>query len=206
MRIIILSLIFICTCTVLTAQVTRNSKYDDPLYDQSIKKDTGNYSKNVLELSGGVGFPERLGFKLKYGGTFQIGASVGWVPGGFIWLTDLPSGEATSVAIDLYFHFIRSKKNNLFKWYLNGGLSKFFPETSNDETIHYIIYTKLGRSFNFKNNTGINLDIGLMWINLSGTTYYSPLYTASHGHPMVNDSFTHFYPCPSLDLSFFVKL
>jgi hypothetical protein len=206
MRMIILSLILICRCTVLTAQGVHNSKYDNPLYDLSVKKDTGKYSQKEFELSGGIGYPERFGLKLKYGGTFQIGASVGLIPGSINWLPEYERGESASVAIDFYYHFIRSKKNNLFKWYFNGGLSKFFPETSDDETTHYIIYTKLGRSFNFKLNTGINLDFGLLWINYSGNTYYSPLYTARYGHPVVKDSFTKFYPCPSLNLSFFVKL
>jgi hypothetical protein len=203
---IILSLILVCSCTVLTAQVFRNSKnYYRHEGDLSVNIDTGKYSQKEFELSGGIGLPERYGLKLKYGGTFQIGASIGWIPGGLIWLTELPRGETTSVTVDSYFHFIRSNKNNLFKWYLNGGFSKFFPETSGNETTHYIISTRLGRSYNFEHNTGINLDFGLLWINYSGTFYYSPLYTSRYGRPVVKNRVSQFYLCPSLNLSLFVK-
>jgi hypothetical protein len=87
------------------------------------------------------------------------------------------------------------------------GISKLFPETIDAETIHSIIYSRLGRSFNFNQKTGINLDLGIMFSNVSETLYYSPMWVASHpGFSSVKGQYDALDLRPSLSISFFIKL
>lgn len=163
-------------------------------------------SQGGFVLSGGIGAPECINFKIRYGGQFQAGVSAGCLPGYTI------SGRETSLSVDLdfYLNFARSKKTDQFIWYFNSGISKIYPESvydfSTTTTTDHIIYTRLGRSFNFNRRTGINLDLGIMLSHVSETAYYSPMYTASHGHPVLKYNYDGYDPYPAVSFSFFVRL
>ncbi len=130
------------------------------------------FSQNKFELSTGFGMPDYINLKIKYGSRFQFGAGVGTLPldKGLRYLTavlhDQYSGYITTWSFDFYYHFSRAKNNSLFKWYWNNGIS-FASVDPKDSYPYYkekirLYYSRIGRSFNFSDHTGLNLDIGIM--------------------------------------------
>lgn len=213
MRIIILSLAFLVGPLYAAAQVSEEIN-NDIVVAGTVKQDTNlTIMKDIrrsvqrgFELSAGLGAPECLNLKIKYGGRLQAGASAGWQPDFLLVEREIN----LSIALDFYLHFARSKTTDQFKWYFNSGISKLFPETDYEfSTITeypIVFYSRLGRSFNFNQRIGVSLDLGIMLSHVRETAWYSPMYTAAYGHPVLKYDFDGYDPYPSLSFSFFVRL
>jgi hypothetical protein len=177
---------------------------DSTLFQKDIKK-----SSNVggrFELSAGIGTPEFIYFKVKYGRRFRAGMSLGILPNGWNFDRD----GSTSLGIDFYQYFAKSKKTDQFSWYVNGGISKLFPGSTypnmfQEVTENIIIFTRFGRSIYFSKSAGINLDLGFELAQKRVTRWGSPMYTAAYGHRVMFNDDTFWEPLPSISLSFFVK-
>jgi hypothetical protein len=122
------------------------------------------FSQSKVEISGGFGIPEYLNLKVKYGSNIQIALCQSIMPS----YTDWPA------AIEIYYHFGgKSKFVDQRPWYLLCG----FGDLWRLNEIKYF-YPKLGRSFNFSKTVGINIDVGVFYINPSNW----------HNEPSVNIS------------------
>ena len=170
---------------------------------QSIKKDIKKTSQSGFGISSGVGAPDCINLKIKYGGRFQIGAGAGLLPENIT----VSRGRSVTLNFDFYINFVRSKKTSRFKFYFNSGISKIFPVIDyNENKTGIIFYSRLGRTFNFNQRIGIDFDLGLMLAHNTGSVYYSPMYTARYGHPVKKYDYNSYDPYPSFNLSFFVRL
>jgi len=108
------------------------------------------YSQNKVEADLGVGLFEGIGLKVKYGNNIQIAICQGFAQGSF-WMT----------GVEGYYHFAGlSKHMDQRTFYVMMGLSStlFAGGYSNFEKI--IIYSRLGKTFNFSKKSGLNFDAG----------------------------------------------
>ena len=111
------------------------------------------YSQKKVEISGGLGFPENINLKVKYGNNIQIGLCQSIMPSYVDW----------PLAVEIHFHFGgTSGFVDQKPWYLLGGFGDLWRLGN---VIYF--YPKIGRSFNFSKNAGINIDAGIFMINPS---------------------------------------
>ncbi|MBP1666206.1 MAG: hypothetical protein H6Q23_1066 [Bacteroidetes bacterium] len=106
--------------------------------------------KYRFEVDLGYGFPEAIGIKFKYGNKIQAGI-----------VQSLDSRGLGPTALELYYHI--GKKPRLLDqspWYISGGLAGYLIDVNYVKEYNYLIYPRVGRSFYFSRNTGINLDVG----------------------------------------------
>jgi hypothetical protein len=145
------------------------------------------YSQDKLELSGGVGMPDLLNLKIKYGQNIQVGASIGIYA--FEWFGNNVVDWAGIAQITYHFSG-KSKYVEQKTWYVSGGLG-FFDLGVIDPYEQYDIgfIPGIGRTINFSKKIGINYSIGL----------FLPL-SASKG------SSYDFKLLPSGNISFFIRL
>lgn len=183
--------------------------FSDTLIRDTIPSIKNEFSKSIQRgfiLSCGVGAPECINLKIKYGGRLQVGASAGWLPEFLLAEREI----SLALDLDLCLHFARSRTTGRLTWYFNSGISKLFPETVHDfsTTIEYpiVFYSRLGRSFNFNQRIGISLDLGIMLSHVRETAYYSPMYTAAYGYPVLKYDYDGYDPYPAVSFSFFVRL
>ena len=145
------------------------------------------FSQKKYEISAGVGYPDRINLEIKYGIRTQAGISAGLWPFQESWSDNHYFGLA--IGGNLYYHF---PGNTLNKWYINPGFTytHWFQKEPDANTI--MLTARVGRSINFSNNTGINLDLGLtMFIYVNGVFW---------------DFDTEFLPIlPSGSISYFIK-
>jgi hypothetical protein len=120
------------------------------------------YSQSKSEISFGLAFPEMSNIKIKYGTDFQVGVGIGFMPVvNFLTLTG-----------DMYYKLPNKSENrNPNTWNINlGGTFLDVMQSWSDEQVLFF-YSKLGRRINFKNDTGIHLDIGVgLWLTPSETS------------------------------------
>jgi hypothetical protein len=137
------------------------------------------FSQKKSELSIGFGYPKMICIKMKYGINFQTGLSFGFFPVKHeVYRPDntvniISNTNLWSYVLDFSYHFPKIAGDTTSgTWYLNSGfiLLNYVNITSvydyggyahyrNDDR-RLLVFTKAGRTMNFKNNTGINLDIG----------------------------------------------
>jgi hypothetical protein len=127
------------------------------------------FSQSKFELSGGLGIPELINGRIKYGGNLQIGVCAGFATGD--WYGD--NYVDWSVAAEVTYHFSgKSKYVDQSPWYVLGGLGYYhLPIVDPYEQYDIGFYPRAGRTFNFSKKTGINLDGGL-FLPLSMTPDY----------------------------------
>ncbi len=109
------------------------------------------YSQNKIEIDLGAGLLERLSLKVKFGNKTQFALCQGYAHRAF-WLT----------GIEGYYHFASSSKHpdpEIF--YTVTGLSStiFTPGYSTYGKI--VIYQRFGKTINFSEKSGLNLDAGV---------------------------------------------
>jgi hypothetical protein len=128
------------------------------------------FSQGKFELSGGVGIPELINMKLKYGQNIQVGASAGFLP--IEWF-----GETVvdwTVSTEISYHFAgKSKFVEQPTWYISGELSYFDLGIMEPyEGYDLAFCPRIGKTISFSKKTGINLDAG-MFLPLSKSSAYS---------------------------------
>ena len=145
------------------------------------------YSQGKIELSGGIGLPELFNLKLKYGQNTQIGVFTGFYP--FKWYGD--NVTDWSFGIEIMHHFIgNSKYVAQAPWYLSGSIGYHDLSVINHyENYNISFCPRIGRTINFSERIGTNLDIGL----------FLPL------SPSKDNSY-HFRLLPSGSISFLIRL
>lgn len=158
-------------------------------------------SQNRFELSGGFGMPEYINLKIKYGGRFKIGVGIGTFPetrsGNYF---KPQTSRVTPLSVDFYYHYARSKDTDLFKWYLNSGITYLNVPSEKEKNLAYCF--KAGRTINFSKRTGINIDLGFLVLEYWRDELIDHRNSAlgSNVHHEVN------IPMPIGSLSFFVKV
>jgi hypothetical protein len=151
------------------------------------------YSQSKSEISFGLAFPEMANVKIKYGTDFQVGAGLGFIP----------IINFLTVTGDLYYNFPKKLKNsNPNTWNINlGGTFVNIIQNWDDEHVLFF-YSRFGRRINFKNGSGINLDLGLgLWLT-PGETSSKPL-GGSGGLSLPNESSKGLVQVGSI--SYFIK-
>jgi hypothetical protein len=155
------------------------------------------FSQNKVEISAGLGIPELLNLKIKYGNSLQLCGSIGFAPIISFW----------AFSTDFYYHFpTKSTEDKIKKWYLNFGVSYFPPSQSfssvSKKTI--LMYSRVGKSFYFnKMNclTGLAIDLGIMFQIWTNEKY-------SYGPHLMVSSKTMNSPVigPAASICYFFKL
>lgn len=149
------------------------------------------FSQKKSEVSVGFGFPDMFNLKFKQGIYFQPGLSIGY----------LPVINFLTISGDFCYHFPRhSDDKKMNTWYLNNGLTFFRILERWTSERGLIIYARMGRTFNFNNNTGINLDFGIS-VLLPNDKYTSHRPLGGGG----TDSSIN-YLAPSVSIAYFLKL
>ena len=115
-----------------------------------------------FELSGGLGGPELLNVKIKYGQNLQMGICIGGYIGHGLFRSDEIIVQG-SFAAEISYHFSgKSKYVEQAPWYILGGLGYYDIPISGLYGIYDIgFYPRIGRTFNFSKKAGMNLDIGI---------------------------------------------
>jgi hypothetical protein len=150
------------------------------------------YSQKKTELSAGAGMPELIFMRIAYGEKFQPGFSAGYFPKIHPYNPNL-----LALSGDLSFHFPANPKNTKGNtWYLKGALTFLNTMESYGNEWDGYLTARLGRTFFFRNNNGINLDIGIG----SSSQWLSSMFSVGRISP--DDSFLF----PSVSLSYFMKL
>jgi hypothetical protein len=142
------------------------------------------FSQKKYEISAGLGYPDRINLRMKYGINTQAGISVGY----WLFKDQWSHAHILTIGGDLYFHFPRKTTN---KWYLNPGYTytHWFQQDPDAENI--MLSARVGRSLYFNNNMGINVDLGLtMYVYLNGDWVFQLKYIP---------------PLPSGSISYFIK-
>jgi hypothetical protein len=144
-------------------------------------------AQGKLELSGGLGMPELFNLKMKYGKDVQIGASVGILP--FEWFNKTVVDWSCTAEITYHF-FGKSKYIEQAPWYISGGIGFFDLGVMNSYESYNISFNpRIGRTLNFSERMGSNMDIGL-FLPLSGQKDYP----------------SDFMLLPSGSISFFIRI
>jgi hypothetical protein len=117
-------------------------------------------AQGKFEVSFGLGMPEGINLRAKYGKNFQVGLSQGLFPN-FNPGNNEP-GIFGTTSLDLYYHFAGKSKYTIQKlWYIMVGLSKNYP---NEEDYQILPYVRFGRTINFSEKIGLNLDFGPVFL------------------------------------------
>jgi hypothetical protein len=132
------------------------------------------FSQGKFEISAGIGWPDAINLKIKYGNVFQIGLSQG-MPFTRPIRQGLPFHNSSyywgSTSVLFYYHFgAQSKYINQPVWYLSGGLDWIY--TSNAASSTWLPLVRFGRTINFSNRLGLCLDGGLVFLSKSGDEFF----------------------------------
>lgn len=150
------------------------------------------FSQKKAELSAGAGIPELIFMRIAYGEKFQPGFSVGYFP-----KTHPYNPNLLTISGDLSFHFPPNPNNTKGNtWYLKGALTFINTMESYGNEWDGYLSARLGRTFFFRNNNGINLDIGIG----SSAQWLTSMFSLGRISP--DDSFLF----PSISFSYFMKL
>lgn len=108
------------------------------------------YSQNKVETNVGLGLFEGISLKIKYGNNIQIALCQGYAQGSF-WMT----------GVEGYYHFGGlSKYLDQRTFYVMTGLSSTLFAGGYDNFEKIIWYIRLGKTFNFSEKSGLNIDVG----------------------------------------------
>ncbi len=117
------------------------------------------FSQSKLELSGGLGAPEYIHTRIKYGQKVQLGICAGFIAGTF-YTHAFFNG---SISAEITWHFLgKSKFVDQTPWYILGGLGYYYlPMSAKYGEYDVGFFPRIGRTINFSKRTGINLDLGI---------------------------------------------
>jgi hypothetical protein len=131
------------------------------------------FSQGKFEISGGLGIPELFNARVKYGQNIQVGACLGFYTGN--WYGNNYADWSVSGEITYHFSGI-SKYVEQPPWYLLCGLGYYhLPVVNLYEQYNIGLYPRIGRTFNFSEKIGANLDGGI-FLPLSMTPDYGPYF------------------------------
>lgn len=150
------------------------------------------FSQKKSEITFGLGFPEMSNIKIKCGTDFQVGVGLGLVP----------VINFLSISGDMYYNFPKKLENTPSAWNINigGTLIKILQNGDIGNVLAF--YSRLGRRLNFKNDRGINFDLGLgLWL-APGESISTPLGGSGDLH-LPEDSSISIGPVGSI--SYFIK-
>lgn len=131
------------------------------------------FSQSKFELSTGLGVPEFINVKAKYGQNLQVGLCIGGYAGqGFFGSQKI--FVQGSIAAEVAWHLLgKSEFSEKPPWYILCGLGFYdIPAVGSYGIYNVGMYPRLGRSISFSKRFGMNLDIGL-FIPLSMHSSYS---------------------------------
>lgn len=117
------------------------------------------FSQNKTEISSGVGLPDLINVKLKYGREFQIYGGAGLLTSNTIW--------SFTAGFDCHFP-LKSKKDKTRKLYLSNGIaniSSIIPSSGKSEDL-FVLCSRIGISVcnSPKNDrSGFDFDLGIMF-------------------------------------------
>ncbi len=158
------------------------------------------FPQSKFEISSGLGFPELIDLKVKYGTRFQVGLGQGF----FLGPSELYPGFVHFMATntEVSYHFgKKSKFINQGKYYFLGGLGFNLMAKISEwsikhdlgfnlassyidwETDRFIIYCypRIGTTINLSKRIGVNLDAGV----------FIPFY--NYGHPITSSGSIHLF-------------
>jgi hypothetical protein len=108
------------------------------------------YSQNKVEADIGIGLFEGISLKVKYGNNAHIALCQGFAQRSF-WMT----------GIEGYYHFADvSKHLDQRTFYVMMGLSSTLFAGGYDNFEKIVLYSRLGKTFNFSEKSGLNIDVG----------------------------------------------
>lgn len=108
------------------------------------------FSQNRVEADLGAGLFEGISMKVKYGNNVQVAICQGFAQRSF-WMT----------GVEGYFHFAGlSKHLDQRTFYVMMGFSATLFAGGYDNFEKIILYSRVGRTFNFSKKSGLNLDAG----------------------------------------------
>jgi hypothetical protein len=113
------------------------------------------YSQSKVEADLGVGLFEGISLKVKYGNNTQIALCQGFAQGSF-WMT----------GVEGHYHFVGlSKHIDQRTFYIMMGLSSTLFAGGYNSFEKIMLYSRLGKTFNFSNKSGLNIDVGagILW-------------------------------------------
>ena len=120
-------------------------------------------SQSKFEISCGIGFPEAINLKVKYGKDVQIGLSQGYFPTG-------EPGFWGSTSLEINKNLAgKSKYTSQKVWYILGGINGFY---TNGGDFGLLPYLRFGRKFNFSQRIGFNLDFGPMLLDKNDQDWF----------------------------------
>ena len=109
------------------------------------------FSQAKFEADAGLGLFEAASLKVKYGKNIQFAVCQGFFDQS-LWMT----------GFEFYFHYAgESKYTDQLPVYFMAGLSGTIFAYGYDTFEKIAFYPRIGKSFNFSKNIGVNLDVGL---------------------------------------------
>jgi len=103
-----------------------------------------------FDIAASYGFPETLCLKLRYGNNFQAGISQAFDTHGL-----------GASAMELYYRLGEKPRFSEQKpWYALLGAAIYLFETDYKKEYSFLLYPRIGRTFEFSKYLGINADIG----------------------------------------------
>lgn len=125
------------------------------------------YAQNKVEIDLGAGLLEKMSLKVKYGKKIQIALCQGFAKRSF-WLT----------GVEGYYHFAFSTKYpdpEIFYAMMGLSATVFTPGYSDFEKT--ILTYRIGKTINFSEKSGLNLDAGVGFLMGEDTDqYYSKVF------------------------------
>ncbi len=107
-------------------------------------------SRYKFDIAAGYGFPETLCLKLRYGNNFQAGFSQSFDTQGL-----------GASAAEFYYRIGEKPRFSEQKpWYILLGAAAYIFETDYKKEYSFLLYPRIGRTFEFSKYSGINADIG----------------------------------------------
>ena len=121
------------------------------------------FPQGKFEISGGLGAPEMINLRLKYGQNIQVGTCL------YYWHYKasgiFPESYDLAFSAEIIYHFSGKSKNvEQGTWYLLGGLGYYHLDNLADlpyEDYDIGFYPRIGRTLNFSKKIGLNFDLGL---------------------------------------------
>ena len=130
------------------------------------------FSQGKLEASFGLVTSEGLCIKLKYGNNLQAGLSQGFY-----------SGTAMLTGIEGYWHFAgRQQVGTQKPFYLMAGLGTTIFSKGFSVFEKTLFYPRIGRTVNFTERLGMNLDIGPDFLRTNDDGVSSSVFPAGSIH------------------------
>jgi hypothetical protein len=142
--------------------------------EQMFGQDKPEPQQDKISVSLGIGLLDalNLGCRYQFFKKSQIGLSIGTWPSPNDWLFNWKS--LISLSGDFYYHFGRSTELSVLPpWYVRPGLDYIRIGYGSDYAAEDNLecHFRFGRDFNFSENIGISLDVGVLILMLNETDF-----------------------------------